>query len=67
MKVSCVEEAAARLRLDRGIVGATFADGFVENGGIGSKSRDGHLIDVAAQRAGVEQIARDVVQPEALA
>src|SRR5688572_32085751 len=42
------------------------AYGFVENRGIRRDTTDRPVIDELLQRAAVEQIARDVVEPEAL-
>ena len=60
-------EAGTRLLLDGGIVGGAAADGFIEYGRIRRESGDRQLIDIATQRAVVENVAGDVVQPKALA
>jgi hypothetical protein len=53
--------------LNRRIVSPAVLDGVVENGRIGGQTRDREFIDVAFERPSVEQIAGDVVEPEALA
>ena len=58
---------AARGIADGAVVGRAAADGFVEDRGVGSEAGDRPFIDVASQRAAVEQVARDVVEPQALA
>src|SRR5690606_22283731 len=55
------------LLADAGIVGAAVADRLVEDRGIGGEPGDAVLVDVALQRAVVENLAGDVVQPQALA
>ena len=49
------------------VVGGGIADRLVENGRVRGQSGDRELVDVTAQRAVVENLAGDVVQPEALA
>src|SRR5690606_39805326 len=52
---------------DAGVVGAAAADRLVEDRRVGGQPGDAVLVDVALQRAVVEDLAGDVVQPEALA
>ena len=52
---------------NRRVVGPAVLDGVVENGRIRGQTGDGEFIDVALERPGVEQVAGDVVEPEALA
>src|SRR3546814_18856990 len=55
------------LLADAGVVGAAVADRLVEDRRVGGQPGDAVLVDVALQRAVVEDLAGDVVQPEALA
>src|SRR3546814_3333945 len=55
------------LLADAGVVGAAVADRLVEDRRVGGQPGDAVLVDVALQRAIVEDLAGDVVQPEALA
>src|SRR3546814_18005849 len=55
------------LLADAGVVGAAVADRLVEDRRVGCQPGDAVLVDVALQRAVVEDLAGDVVQPEALA
>src|SRR3546814_7268721 len=55
------------LGVDAGVVGVAVADRLVEDARVGSQPGDRILVDVARQRAVVEQGAGDVVQPQALA
>src|SRR5262249_45589469 len=66
------EQWLARLTLlhllaDRPVVRGAVLDGVIENRGVGREPGDGQLVDVALEGAAVQQIAGDVVQPEALA
>ena len=59
--------ALLELLADRGVVGRAVLDGLVEDGRIRGQPRHRQLVDVALERAVVQQVARDVVEPEALA
>src|SRR5262245_8277374 len=48
------------------IIVAAVLDGVVEDRRVRRQAGDGQFIDIAAQRAGPQQVARDVVEPEAL-
>ena len=52
---------------DAGVVGVAGADRLVEDRRVGRQAGDRQLVDVARQRAVVEHLARDVVEPKALA
>ena len=52
---------------DVGVVVSAVLDGVVEDRGIRGQPGDRELVDVALQRAAVQQLARDVVEPQALA
>ena len=52
---------------NRGVVVAAVLDRVVEDGRIRCQSRDRKVADVMLERAAFEQVARDVVEPEALA
>src|SRR5439155_21014382 len=49
------------------VIGRTVLDGLVEDGRIRGQPRHCQLVDVVLERAVVQQVARDVVEPEALA
>src|SRR5215467_17 len=59
--------ALRELALDRAIVVAAVLDRVVEDRRIRGQPRHRELVDVAAQHARLQQVARDVVEPEALA
>ena len=59
--------ALVQLFADRGVVGAAVLDRVVEDRRIRGEPGDRKLVDVALERAAVEQVARDVVEPETLA
>ena len=59
--------ALAQLLADRGVVGGAVLDGVVEDRRIRGEPRHRELVDVALERAAIQQVARDVVEPEALA
>src|SRR5205085_7284084 len=66
------EQALARLALrdlvsDGVVIIAAVLDGVVEDGGIGCEPGDRKFIDVAAEHARSQQVARNIVEPEALA
>ena len=66
------EQLLARLTLvelfaDRGIVGGAVFDRVVEDRRIRSEPGHRQLVDIALECAAVQQIARDVVEPETLA
>src|SRR5207245_6907380 len=50
-----------------GVVGRAVLDGVVEDRRVRRKPRHGELVDVALERAGLQQIAGDVIEPETLA
>ena len=52
---------------DGRVVGGALADGVVEDGGVRGEPRDGQLVDVASERAALEKVTGDVVEPETLA
>ena len=41
--------------------------GMVEDGGVGGEPGDRQLVDVALERAAIQQVARDIIEPETLA
>src|SRR5262250_1999620 len=51
---------------DAGIVSRTVLDRMVEDRWIRGKSGHRQVVDVVLQRTAVEQLARDIVEPEAL-
>src|SRR5262247_2291907 len=51
---------------DGRIIGLALGNGMVEDGGVGGEPGDRQLVDVALERAARQQIAGDVVEPEAL-
>ena len=57
----------AQLLADRGVVGGAVLDGVVENRRIRGEPRHRELVDVALERAAIQQVPCDVVEPEALA
>ena len=59
--------AFAQLLADRGVVCAAVLDGVVEDRGIRGQSRHRQLVYVAFERAAIQQVARDVVEPDTLA
>ncbi len=66
------EELLARLArgdllLDARVVVRALADGLVEDGGVRGEPADAELVDVALERAAGEELAGDVVEPQALA
>ena len=58
--------ASIKRRIDVVVVGAAL-DRVVEDGRVRGQARDRQLVDVARERAAGEELARDVVEPEALA
>ena len=52
---------------DRIVVGAAVLDGVVKNGRVGRQSSHRKFGDVVRQRAVLQQVASDVVEPETLA
>ena len=54
------------LRANCGGVSRTVLNCLIENRGIRCESRHRQLIDVALQCAAIDQVARDVVKPDAL-
>jgi hypothetical protein len=54
------------LLADRRVISRAVPDGAIEDGRIRSKPRYRILIDVTLQRSAVQQVARDVVEPDAL-
>ena len=66
------EQRLARLAFlqfpaDGVVVVVAVVDGVVEDRGVRGEPRDRELLDIAAERAAVQQTAGDVVEPEALA
>src|SRR5262249_44370761 len=59
--------ACRELALDGVVVVAAVLDRVVEDCRIGCEPGDREVIDIAAERASAQQVARDVVEPEALA
>src|SRR5260370_42621650 len=59
--------ALRELAFDCAIVVAAVLDGVVEDGRVRGQPRYRKLVDVAAEHARFQQVARDVVEPEALA
>src|SRR5262249_49240413 len=59
--------ALRELALDRAIVVAAVLDRVIEDRRVRGQPRHRELVDVAAQHARLQQVARDVVEPEALA
>ena len=55
------------LLADGGVVGGAVLDGVVEDRRVRGEPRHRQLVDVAFERAAVQQVAGDVVEPEALA
>src|SRR5207247_9287857 len=49
------------------VVARAVLDGVVEDRGVGCEARHGELVDIACEGPGLEQVAGDVVEPEALA
>jgi hypothetical protein len=49
------------------IVSRRMGDSLVEDGRVRGQTGDGQLVDVASQRAVIEDLAGDVVEPNALA
>ena len=69
---SSKKSALARLALlqllaDRGVVGRAVLDRVVEDRRIRGQPGHREFVDVAFERAAVQQVARDVVEPDALA
>src|SRR4029434_929712 len=65
------EQRLARLAFrdllaDRAVVGRAVLDRVVEDGRVAAEARDRELSDVTLERSAVEEIAGDVVEPEAL-
>src|SRR6266849_792934 len=58
--------ALRELLADGSIIGRAVLDGLVEDRRIRGEPRHRQLVDVALERAAVQQVARDVVEPEAL-
>ena len=56
----------SRLLANAGVIRLAAADRAVEDGWIRGRPGDRQLLDVAAEGALIEQLAREVVQPEAL-
>src|SRR5262249_34526825 len=52
---------------DRGVVGRAVLDGVVEDRRVGREPGHGEFVDVARERAALQQVAGDVVEPQALA
>jgi Polyphosphate kinase 2 (PPK2) len=59
--------AAINLSADFRVVAGTVLDSVVEVRGVGGQAGDRQLVDVARQRAAIEQGRGDVVEPQALA
>src|SRR5215467_2297794 len=59
--------ALAHLLPDGRVVGRAVLDGVIENGGIRGETGHGELVDVALEGAVLQDVAGDVVEPEALA
>src|SRR5262249_49140223 len=55
-----------QLAPDGVVIVAAVLDGVVEDRRVRRQAGDGEFVDIAAQRAGSQQVARDVVEPEAL-
>ena len=56
-----------QLLADGRVVGRAVLDGVVEDRGVRREPRDRQLVDVLLERSAVEQVAGDVVEPDALA
>ena len=52
---------------DRGVVGGAVLDGVIKDRRVRGQPGHRQFVDVALERAAVQQVARDVVEPEALA
>jgi hypothetical protein len=59
--------AAIDLSADFRVVAGTVRDSVVEDRGVGGQAGDRQFVDVALQSAAIEQVAGDVVEPQALA
>ncbi len=59
-------KARGRLAANRIVIEAAATDGAIENRRVGREPRDVEIIDVAAQGAVDQHLARNVVEPEAL-
>jgi hypothetical protein len=59
--------AVIKLAKDFLVVPFALGNGVVEDGRVGGQAGDGLRLDVALQRAAIEEVAGDVVQPQALA
>src|SRR5262249_21087012 len=59
--------ALAYLLPDGRVVGRAVLDGVIEDGGIRGETGHGELVDVALERAVLQDVAGDIVEPEALA
>ncbi len=59
--------AAINLAADFRVVAGTVRDGVVEDRGVGGQAGDRQFVNIALQRAAIEQVASDVVEPQALA
>jgi hypothetical protein len=59
--------AALQLRGDRRVICRTVLNGVIENGRIRGEPRNRQIVDVPLQRAAVQQVAGNVVEPDALA
>ncbi len=59
--------AALEPVLDGLVVIGAVLDGVVEDRRVGGQPGDRELVDIATQQAGLEHVARDVVEPQALA
>ena len=62
-----IDRYLAQLLADGGVICGTVLDRVIENRRIGGEPRHRPFVDIAFQRAAVQQIARDVVEPDALA
>src|SRR5437868_4346386 len=62
-----VRLAFGQLLADRRVVSRAVLDGVLEDRWIRCESRRRQLVDVTLERAAIEQVASDVVEPQALA
>ena len=61
-----IRRALPYVLADGRIIGLALRNGMVEDGGVGGEPGDRQFVDVALERAARQQIAGDVVEPEAL-
>ena len=52
---------------DRRVIGGAALDRLVEDRGVRGQPGHGQFVHVALERAAVQQVARDIIEPEALA